>query len=75
MFALLEGSALVVGLFATGDADLHFDVPIFEVEGEGDESETFLCREISKLFDLALVQEEFSFASLFVIKDAAHTVG
>src|SRR4051812_37297707 len=37
LFLFTDGVALVVLLFAAGDADLDFDAAVLEVHGEGDE--------------------------------------
>src|SRR5689334_22524063 len=75
LFFLADGVALVVLLFAAGDADLDLDAAVLEVEGEGDEGEAPGLEGLFELADLALVGEEAARAEGFVIELGGGGVG
>lgn len=76
MFLFADGVALVVLLFAFGDAEFDFGATVFEVNGEGDEGDAALFAFDFQLVNLAAVGEELTItARLVVVDDGGFGIG
>jgi len=75
LFFFPDGVALVVLLFAAGDADLDLDAAVFEVHRERDEGGALDRGGLLELFDFAAVGEEAAFAQGVVVELGGGGVG
>ena len=67
---LFQSFAFVVQLFAAGDGDRELDLPLLEIDGEGDEGQALEVGLFGELAEFAAMQQEFPFPTRFVVEQA-----